>query len=60
MEPISEETVKGVADICGPHSAAAKALKDAGERRARGEEVAFFQSRSSIIVVGIATKEDSK
>ena len=59
MEPISEEVVKGTADICGPHSAAARAIKDAEERRAAGEEVAFFRERGSIIVIGVqrATKE---
>ena len=57
MEPISEEAVKGVAQICGPHSAAAQAIANAEQRRAAGEEVAFFKSRGIIIVVGRATKE---
>ena len=59
MEPISEEVVKTTADICGPHSAAAQALANAEQRRASGEEVAFFRERGSIIVIGVqrATKE---
>lgn len=59
MEPISEETVKGVAQICGPHSAAARALANAEQRRAAGEEVAFFKCRGVIIVADRATKETS-
>jgi hypothetical protein len=54
MERISEEAVKGTAEICGPHSAAAQALADAEKRRAVGQEVAFFRARGSIVVVGTA------
>lgn len=57
MEQISEEVVKGTAEICGPHSAAANALAEASRRRERGEEVRFFKDRGVIIVAGRATKE---
>ena len=52
MIEISEEVVRGTAEICGPHSAAARAVKDAETRRAAGEAVRFFQTRNCIIVEG--------
>jgi hypothetical protein len=59
MIPMSEETVKGVANICGPHSAAAKALANAETRRAAGEIVSFFKQGNSIVVLG-AIADDAK
>jgi len=52
MQPISEEILRRLASIVGPHSAAADALRDAESRRARGEHVEFFKDRNSIIVRG--------
>lgn len=53
MKPLSEEAVRGTAEICGPHSAAAQALADAAQRRQAGEEVGFFLTRGSIVVASI-------
>lgn len=50
MEPITEEAVRGTAEICGPHSGAAQAIRDAEAKRAAGLEVAFFKTRGGIIV----------
>lgn len=50
MEPISDEVVRGTADICGPHSAAAKALQDAQAKRAAGLDVQFFRVKGVIVV----------
>lgn len=52
MIEISEETVRGLALICGPHSAAARALANAEARRKAGETVTFYKVRGSIIVHG--------
>ena len=49
---IDEKVVKVTAEIVGPSSAAAQALRDAAERRSRGEVVSFFKSGSTIIVRG--------
>lgn len=38
-ELIDEDTARRVADICGPHSAHARALSEIAERRAAGEDV---------------------
>lgn len=54
LEPISEEVVKTTAEILGPHSATAQALKDAERRRAAGETVEFFKAGHSIFVRGTA------
>lgn len=53
MEPISEEAIKFLARIYGPHSASAMALANAEQRRAVGEEVAFFRECGNIIVIGV-------
>jgi hypothetical protein len=50
MERISEEAVRGTANICGSHSGAAKALLEAEAKRAEGKEVQFFTTRGGIIV----------
>lgn len=52
FEPISEAVVKTTAEILGPHSATARALKDADRRRAAGETVEFFKAGNSIVVRG--------
>lgn len=50
--PVSEDAVKAVAKIVGPHSAAAKALLDAERRRQAGEKVEFLKGCGSIYVRG--------
>ena len=60
MTEISEETVRGVAHICGPHSAAASALKNAEARRAAGEKVTFYKANGSIIVHGVPAQGHDK
>lgn len=57
MEPIEEKIVRTTADICGPHSAAAQAIKDAEQKRAVGKEVEFFRTENTIIV---ASREGAK
>ena len=52
MRPISEDTVRHIANIVGPSSAAADALRDAESRRSRGETVEFFQHKATLIVKG--------
>lgn len=59
MCEISEEVVRGVAQICGPHSAAAKALENAAARRAAGETVRFFKTGYGSLIVHGATAEDA-
>lgn len=54
-EEISEKLVMTAAAICGPHSAAAQALKNADERRAAGQEVKFYRGKGSIFVHGAAS-----
>lgn len=58
LEPIGEDVLKRLAYIFGECSAAAKALRDASERRARGEDVEFYQAKqgrsSAILVRGIS------
>jgi hypothetical protein len=44
VRPISEDVLKRIANIFGEHSAAAQALKDAEERRASGQTVAFYEA----------------
>lgn len=38
MQLIEEKSVRTTADICGPHIAAAQAIKDAEQKRAAGED----------------------
>lgn len=54
-EEISEAVVRTAAQICGPHSAAAQALRNAEQRRAAGQEVTFYRGKGSIFVGGRAT-----
>lgn len=56
-EEISETLVRTTADICGPHSAAAQALKNADERRAAGQEVKFYRGKGSIFVHSPSTEQ---
>lgn len=56
MEPITEEVVRGTANICGPHSGAAQALREAEAKRAAGCEVQFFKTRAGIIVASRETQ----
>ena len=58
LEPISEDVVKRTAEILGPLSATAQALKDAERRRAAGETVEFFRAGNSICVRGTAATID--
>ena len=51
-EELQESIVRIAAEISGPHSAAAHALKNADERRAAGQEVKFFRGKGSILVQG--------
>lgn len=44
LKPISEDVVKRLAYIFGPHSAAAQALADAAKRRAEGQTVEFVEA----------------
>lgn len=48
----TEDELRKAAWIIGPSGAAARALADAEERRARGEDVAFYRTRSNCILVG--------
>ena len=58
MEPVEEKIVRTTADICGPHSAAAQAIKDAEQKRAAGKVVEFFKTGNTIIVASCeAAKE---
>lgn len=43
LKPFDEATAKHVADIIGPSSGAAKALRELHERRAAGEQVALYR-----------------
>lgn len=43
VRPIEESVLRRIAGIFGPQSAAAQALADAAERRARGQIVAFYE-----------------
>lgn len=54
-EEIDEKIVRTAAAICGPHSAAAQALKNAEKRRAAGQEVKFYRGKGSIFVQGSAS-----
>lgn len=54
LEPISEAAVTATAQILGPNSATAQALKDAERRRVAGETVEFFRAGNSIVVRGTA------
>lgn len=44
VRPISEDVLKRLANIFGEQSAAARALKDAEERRAAGQAVEFYEA----------------
>lgn len=57
MQPIEEKIVRATADICGPHSAAAQAIKDADQKRGAGKEVQFFKTGNTIVV---ASREAAK
>jgi hypothetical protein len=50
VEPIEESTLERAAKILGSFSAAQLALDDAKERRARGQEVAFYLRGETILV----------
>ncbi len=50
MEPIDEKILRTTAEICGPHSAAAQAIRDAESKRAAGRDVQFFKAANSIVV----------
>jgi hypothetical protein len=52
MIEVSEEAVLFTARICGPSSAAAKAIANAKARRAAGEAVKFYKVQGAIIVQG--------
>lgn len=52
MIEVSEAVVRTTAEICGPHSGAAKALANAQKRRARGEQVTFYKVWNAIVVHG--------
>jgi len=54
-EEIDEKVVRTAAAICGPHSAAAQALKNAEVRRALGQDVKFYRGKGSIFVQGTAS-----
>ena len=60
LKPVAEKLVQMVAEILGPHSACAMALKDADRRRAAGETVEFFQSGSDILVRGQPANQPTK
>lgn len=49
-EPYSEEVAEMVANIIGPHSAAAQALEELKKRRANGEEVYLWRAGSAVVV----------
>ena len=55
MESITEEAVRGTARICGEHSGAAQAIREAEAKRAAGLEVQFFKTRAGIIVASRET-----
>lgn len=55
MEPISEQIVRTTADICGPHSATAQAVRDFEMKRAAGIDVQFFKVRGAIVVASRAS-----
>lgn len=48
--PLDEASARWVAEIIGPHSAAARALKEMEGRRARGEDVRLYEAPGTIIV----------
>jgi hypothetical protein len=48
----TEDALRKAALIIGPSGAAAAALVEAERRRARGEDVAFYRTRSNCILVG--------
>lgn len=48
----TEDELRRAAWIIGPSGAAAAALRDAEKRRAAGENVAFYRTRSNCILVG--------
>ena len=50
MIPVSEDEARRIADIIGPFSAAARALKDVARRRAEGEDVMIYRSLSLWLV----------
>lgn len=52
MIEVSEAVVRTIAEICGPHSGAGKALANARERRARGEQITFYKVWNAIVVHG--------
>jgi len=47
-----QDQLEEAARIIGPFGAAAQALNDASERRAKGENVTFYRTRSGCILVG--------
>lgn len=57
MGPIDETIGRTTAEICGPHSAAAQAIREAEQKRAAGQVVRFFKAKNSIFVAsGDATR----
>ncbi len=50
MEPVTENIVRRVAEIMGPSSAAAKAIRDFELRQQAGEDVAFYHEPRTWIV----------
>lgn len=60
LRPIDEAVLKRVAAIFGECSAAAKALKDAEDRRFHGQTVEFYEaterSSNAILVFGFDPK----
>ena len=50
MEPIKEAVVRRVAEIMGPSSAAARAVRDFEDRQANGENVGFYHESRTWIV----------
>lgn len=51
IEFVDESLVAQVAKILGPQSAAQRALDDAADRRASGQEVVFCKSGATLLVV---------
>lgn len=48
----SEPALRLIAPYAGKRSLVAEALADADERRAKGERVAFYRTRSGALMVG--------
>lgn len=59
-EEIQESIVRIAAEINGPHSSAALALKNADERRAAGQTVKFYLGKGSILVQGTTAQKGAQ